>query len=299
MDLIPSPGEGVPVPKLTVAMPVFNGGRYLRLAVASIICQTFQDWELLIIDDGSTDPAIPGLSDIVDSRVRIVRDDRNLGLAVRLNEAIGLARGEYFARMDHDDVSYPERFARQLALLEAEPKLDLVAVRALKIANNNDVLGRLPGPLTHSDICARPWLGFHFPHPTWMGRTAWFHANRYATPGPFCCEDQELLLRSHAGSRFATIDQVLFAYRMRDRINWKKQLKTRWTLVALQMRYFSRAGQWGYACLSLLAFIGRIGSDGSALLRQVCSGKFFQQERVQQSDTIQWKRVMNYVVEKD
>ena len=87
-------------PLVTVAMPIFNAGSYLRLAVLSIVRQTFADWELLIIDDGSTDNALQDIADIRDHRIRILRDGENKGLAARLNEAIDLACGSYFACMD-------------------------------------------------------------------------------------------------------------------------------------------------------------------------------------------------------
>src|SRR5450830_847145 len=92
------------LPLVTVAMPVYNAGKYLRLAVLSIVKQTFTDWEMLVIDDGSTDNAFDSIADIKDDRIRILRDGTNKGLAARLNEAIDLARGQYFARMDQDDV---------------------------------------------------------------------------------------------------------------------------------------------------------------------------------------------------
>src|SRR5262245_5135592 len=83
-------------PTVTVAMPIYNAGKYLRMAVSSIIFQTFTDWELIIIDDGSTDNALASISDIVDPRVKILCDRSNRGLAARLNEAIDQARGEFF-----------------------------------------------------------------------------------------------------------------------------------------------------------------------------------------------------------
>lgn len=281
-----------PAPKVTVAMPVLNGGRHLRLAVMSIVRQTFRDWELLIIDDGSTDGALQDLADIDDRRIRILRDGRNVGLAARLNEAIDRARGEYFARMDHDDVSYPERFADQLALLEQKPDLDLVAVRVVTISDENELVGTLPGPLTHGAICATPWLGFYFPHPTWMGRTAWFRAHRYASPGPYFCEDQELLLRSYAKSRFATVDRVLFAYRVRRRINWKKQMKTRWTLFKIQLCHFLSAGQLHFALLAVAGFGGRLGSDLLRLARQALAGEQYSRTSANSADSSEWQEVL-------
>ncbi|MBV5327771.1 MAG: glycosyltransferase family 2 protein, partial [Chlorobium sp.] len=116
-------------PLLTIAMPVFNGGPHLRMAVLSIVQQSFTDWELLLIDDGSTDGAIEELADLADSRIHVIRDGRNRGLAARLNEALGLARGYYFARMDADDISYPERFSQQLAFLKSDQSVDLLGSR--------------------------------------------------------------------------------------------------------------------------------------------------------------------------
>lgn len=285
-------------PKITVAMPVFNGGQHLRLSVLSIIGQTFRDWELLIIDDGSTDNAFGSLADVSDSRIRILRDGSNKGLATRLNEAIDLARGQYFARMDHDDVSYPERFARQIALLESDPDLDVVAVRAITISDDNEMIGSLPGPLTHREICAKPWLGFYFPHPTWMGHTTWFRTHRYASPGPYFCEDQELLLRSNDTSQFATVDQILFAYRVRSKINWKKQTKTRWTLFKVQLRYFFNSGQFSFLFLALFAFLGRVARDVLAMLRQNLIGRQYPRVMANSTALSKWIEVLKQTYRK-
>lgn len=255
---------------VSVAMPVFNAGKHLRLAVQSILKQTHTNWELILIDDGSTDNAIEAISDIQDTRIRIFRDGKNKGLAVRLNECVDMARGEYFARMDQDDVAYPQRFARQLALLASDPELDLVGVRAITINEGNQIIGRLPGPITHADICRRPWQGIYLPHPTWMGRTVWFRVNQYASPAPYLCEDQELLLRVYTHSRFAMVDEILFAYRLRDRINLNKLFKTRWAVFKVQWRHFTSRSRLDWAFLSLMAFIGRLLRDA---LRVVFSNK--------------------------
>lgn len=248
-------------PLVTIAMPIYNAGRYLRPAVASIVLQTFPDWELIIIDDGSSDNAADGIRDIADPRIRILRDGLNKGLAARLNEAIDLGRGRYFARMDQDDISYPERLARQLTMLEQHPELDLVAVRCVAIDADNELVGALPYALTHGEICASPWIGFYLPHPTWIGRMEWFRRHRYASPGPYFCEDQELLLRSHAGSRFATVPEILFAYRVRTRINWRKSVTTRKTLLGIQLRHFLLMHQYRLAFLAGMGFVARIAMD--------------------------------------
>ncbi len=139
-------------PLITIAMPVYNAGAYLRPAIVSILQQTIADWELLVIDDGSTDGAVDAIGDLRDSRIRILRDGRNRGLAARLNEAIDIARGRFLARMDQDDISYPERLATQLAMLEQNPELDLVVVRCLAIDAEGEAVGTMPVALTHDDV---------------------------------------------------------------------------------------------------------------------------------------------------
>lgn len=259
--------QGVAPPLVSVALPVYNAGKYLRMAVASIVCQTFTDWELLIIDDGSTDSALETIRDLVDVRFRIFRDGTNKGIAARLNEAMDVARGCYFARMDADDVSYPERFARQIEALRQDPMLDLVAVRAMTIDESDTPTGLFPYALSHDEICARPWRGFYFPHPTWMGKMTWFRKNRYTLPAPYFCEDQELLLRSYSESRFGTVDEILFGYRIRGPVDRRKLAKTRKVLFGAQWRHFTASGQWPFALLSMLAFIGRISLDHLKILR--------------------------------
>lgn len=257
-------------------MPVYNAGKYLRAAVLSIVKQTVTDWELLIIDDGSTDNALQNIKDIDDPRVKILRDGENKGLAARLNEAIDMARGLYFARMDQDDVSHPERFSRQLAILKDDTELDLVVVQAVTIDDEGQLIGLLPyepaGKLT-----LKPWRGFYMPHPTWMGKLSWFKKFHYSIPAPYFCEDQELLLRSYEQSKFGAIAEPLFAYRLRKEINWSKLLKTRFTLFKFQQLYFLQKRQFFFWGLALLALVGRLTLDairslfGSARLNREIS----------------------------
>ena len=242
-------------------MPVFNAGSHLRLAVLSIINQSFKNWELIIYDDGSTDNSLESLVDIKDPRILIVNDGHNKGLAVRLNETIDMARGHYFARMDQDDVSYPDRFTKQLALLEGDHTLDVIAVSAITISESNEAMGMLPCPVSHESICAKPWQGFCFAHPTWMGKIDWFRKFRYAIPGPYFCEDQELLLRSFTESRFGGIKDILFAYRIKEQRNLFRVLKTRWTFFIIQCRYFTHVGKFTDSVLAFLVFAALISRD--------------------------------------
>ena len=109
------------MPKITVLMPVYNGEKYLRESVDSILNQTFTDFELLIINDGSTDSSMEILNSYSDSRIRIVTNEVNLRLIKTLNKGIDLATGEYIARMDCDDIADPKRLEIQLQYMEKHP----------------------------------------------------------------------------------------------------------------------------------------------------------------------------------
>jgi glycosyltransferase involved in cell wall biosynthesis len=259
-------------PRITVAMPVYNAGSFLLNAVRSIQAQTVTEWELLLIDDGSTDGAVDAIEQLADARIRILRDGTNRGLAARLNEAIDAARGRFLARMDQDDISFPQRFERQLALLDARPEIDLTAAWVINIDEDDKPLTLGRYPLEHATICAAPWKGIPMPHPVWMGRIDWFRQNRYAVPGPFFCEDQELLLRAHAHSRYATVDEVLFAYRVRRRNNWSRVIRTRSTLALIQIRLFASQGPRRFIAFTGAYCAALLVRDGLRMLRERWGG---------------------------
>lgn len=116
-------------PSISVVMPVYNGERYLPAALDSILTQTFTDFEYIIIDDGSSDATWDILTTYADRdpRLRLVRNEQNLGITRSLNKGVQLARGTYVARQDADDISLPQRFARQVAVLQAQPEVVLVS----------------------------------------------------------------------------------------------------------------------------------------------------------------------------
>ncbi len=202
-------------PLVTVAMPVYNSAATVEHAIRSIQYQSLKDWELIVIDDGSTDRTreiLAGMQE--DPRIRlIVEPSGNLGLSQRLNQCVGLARGQYIARMDADDVAYPQRLERQVRFLQEHSDIDLLGVGAVVFKGAGEVLGRYPTACTHEEICRRPWWGFPLAHPTWMGKRTWFLTHPYCE-GYTRSEDQTLLLRSFSDSRFAALEEVLLGYRM-------------------------------------------------------------------------------------
>ena len=205
---------GIRTPLVTVALPVLNAKRTLALALGSIRSQTYSNWELIVVDDGSTDgtPEIIQAFAQADSRIVPIFHERKLGLAVRLNEIIRQARGQLLARMDSDDISYPDRLDRQVAFLLANPVVDLVGSSMTVFLDGSPVLRRWPAPPTHAAICRRPAVGFRLFHPTWMARTGWMSAHLYHKAA-HRSEDQELLLRTYRQSVFANLERPLLGYR--------------------------------------------------------------------------------------
>lgn len=248
------------MPQVSVLLPVRDGARTLALALASVLQQSFADFELLVLDDGSADATAEIALAFGDARVRLLRDGMQLGLAARLNQGIAAAAGRYIARMDADDVCFPDRFARQAARLDTDAKLDLVGCRALVFDDSGAATGLFPWRLNHEAICARPWNGFYLVHPSWMGRTAWFRRYGYATAALERAQDQELLLRAYRGSRFATLDEVLLGYRMGP-VALRKTLAARRCLLAAQMRQFAQQRQWRDVLLALAATAIKLPRD--------------------------------------
>ena len=239
----------------------------------SILGQSLGDFELLILDDGSTDSAVTELAALGDARIRILGDAVPQGLAARLNQGIDAARGQYIARMDADDYAFPQRLEKQAQFLGTHGDVDLVGCRAVVFREGQGAIGLLPFAGTHDEICAQIWRGIPLPHPTWMGRAAWFRRFRYAMPEVKRAEDQELLLRAYAGSRFACLDDVLLAYRQ-GAFDLAKTLTARWHLLCAQQKYFLAHRQWGMAGLNLLLTSVKIAVDLLAALPG-CDKLFF------------------------
>jgi glycosyltransferase involved in cell wall biosynthesis len=199
-------------PLVSVGMSVLNCEKTIALSMQSILNQTFREWELIVIDDGSQDGTLATARQFRDPRIRIVSGQQTLGLPSRLNQAVQLSGGVYFARMDGDDIAYPERLAKQVAFLDMHTEVDLLATSVSVFRDDGCLLGLRPVPVSHDAICAHPWAGFPMAHPTWMGRLGWFRANPYRTDA-VRMEDKELLFRSYANSKFAGLDEVLLGYR--------------------------------------------------------------------------------------
>lgn len=192
-------------------MPVFNGARYLRQAVDSILRQSFTDLELLLIDDGSSDGSADIINSYSDPRMRLVRNGANLGLIETLNRGLLLARGRYLARMDCDDISHPQRLALQVRFMERHP--DVAACGTwIKAFGSQRFVKRYP----LSDDLIRAHLLFEnaLAHPSVMLRRELFLSQRLFYHADYArAEDYELWARVPRHFKLANLDRILLYYR--------------------------------------------------------------------------------------
>jgi glycosyltransferase involved in cell wall biosynthesis len=199
-------------PKVSVVMPVRNGGRFLGEAVDSILGQTLTALELIVIDDGSDDGTASVLAGIGDARVRVLRQER-LGLVTALNRGLVAARAPYVARMDADDVAMPDRLVRQVAVLEAEPAIAAVGSACRVIGSDGGPRRTMRPPLTSDGIHAALSERNCMIHPSvTMRRAAVLDCGSYRMAFARA-EDFDLWLRLRERHRLVNLPDALLDYR--------------------------------------------------------------------------------------
>lgn len=192
-------------------MPVYNAEKYLREAIESILQQTFTDFEFLIIDDGSTDASAAIIKLFSDPRIVYLKNEFNLGLAASLNKGLELARGEFIARMDADDISLPNRLATQYAFLQNHPEIDLCGSGIKYIDAHAAVKKNISDPLL-----IPPTLLFSncLFHPTVFFRLAKFKELNLRYDANYKkCQDYELWSRAALSLKMTNLKKVLLLYR--------------------------------------------------------------------------------------
>lgn len=198
------------MPLVTVAIPIYNAANYLEQAIQSVLNQTYKNFELILLNDGSTDDSVRIMNSFSDSRIRIINDGENKGLVERLNQSISLARGKYYARMDADDIMHPERLAKQISFLEENPCMDLVGCSYYLIDANNKICSvtNLPEVPKREDIIYNK----SFLHPSVTAKLEWFSQNKYDDKF-IRIEDKELWLRTHRLTKWFNLKEPLMFYR--------------------------------------------------------------------------------------
>ena len=199
--------------RVTVLMPVYNCERYLREAINSILQQTFTDFDLLIIDDGSTDESVAVIQEFCDSRIQLVHNGANLGVIASLNKGLGLARGEYVARMDGDDVCLPGRLAHQVAFMEAHREIGMCGTWVEIIGEPSGQIWRYP--CDPDTVKCSHIFGPVLAHPSVMMRRTFLNETRLLYDPLFKhSEDFDMWVRASEYTSLANIGKVLLRYRL-------------------------------------------------------------------------------------
>jgi glycosyltransferase involved in cell wall biosynthesis len=203
-------------PKISVIMPVYNGEKYVREAIQSVLDQTFSDFEFIIVDDGSTDNSGEAINSFKDERIRYEQLPHR-GLIHTLNHAIQIARGTYIARMDADDIALPERLARQVEYMDTHPDIAVCGSWATCIDKNGDNIGSYNyPPVENKKIKKYALIHNPFIHPSVVirkemiekvggYRAFWKHT-----------EDYELWTRVLSLYKGTNIPEYLLKYRVHD-----------------------------------------------------------------------------------
>ena len=199
--------------QITVGLPFYNPGKYLELAIISVLSQTYQNWRLILLDDGSTDQ----ISNLIalkysktDNRISFLSDGENKGLVYRLNQLTSKLESEYYARMDADDIMYPTRLEKQILFLESNKDKQLCGSHAVIINEKNELNRGLNFLWPKSKI---NFLKSNTViHPTLLIRSSWARINKYDEKWTRM-EDLELWFRSFESSQCGLIEENLLFYR--------------------------------------------------------------------------------------
>ena len=228
-------------PLVSIAMPFYNSAATIAVSIRSVLRQTYEHWELLLCDDGSTDAGRDVALAFDDPRLVVWGDRRRLALGARLNECIARAAGLYIARMDADDIAYPRRLEQQVRFLQEHPEVDLTGGWAVLFADAGAPVGKRADPPAHAEIARWPLHSFKLIHPTFMGKAAWFRRYGYRADA-FRCEDHDLLFRACRESRFANLPEVVLGYRQAS-LDLRKCLRSRWMWCRCAGRYLTAPGR--------------------------------------------------------
>jgi glycosyltransferase involved in cell wall biosynthesis len=206
------------LPVVSVIMPVFNSERFLSQAIQSILDQTFQDFELIIIDDGSDDSSWEIVSSFQrkDSRIRAVKQPENQGVAASSNQALDLATGRYIARMDSDDISLPDRLTEQVSFMESHPDVGIMGSKMRYMNEDGKLLNTLPVFQKQVDIHWAFMFESPFHNPTVMFRKSLvdYYGLRYEPSAVYGEEDYELWSRLLPLTKGVNLPRVLLYYRI-------------------------------------------------------------------------------------
>ncbi len=234
-------------PTVTVLLPVFNGEKYLEQAVESVVSQTFGDFHLICINDGSTDRSLEILESFNDKRLQIISKE-NGGIISALNLGIGISKGRYIARMDSDDICEPDRFEKQVSFLDQNPQIGIVGSFLSVIDENDHLIDKWFIPSSPGWVKRRLALFPSVYHPTVMLRKRVFDELGGYPVIPHV-EDYALWLKASEGFQLANIPLPLLRYRLHG-----KSVSSRFSNTQIKNHNLVRRKYWAKRPLESTTF---------------------------------------------
>lgn len=213
---------------ISIGISIYNAEQYLGYAISSVLAQTHKYWELILVDDGSTDRSLEIAKSFaeLDDRIRVISDGKNRKLPFRLNQIIDEAKYSYIARMDADDLMHPERLERQLRFLIENPNYDLVSTGLVSIDDNNIVYGyRSQSSLNVNFKKVNSFYPIN--HATILVRAEWYQRNKYNVSYSRS-QDYELWCRTSSNKDLAVaiLPDLLYYYREEGLISANKLIES-------------------------------------------------------------------------
>jgi glycosyltransferase involved in cell wall biosynthesis len=215
---------------VTVILSAYNGEATIDAAVESIVAQTYSDWDMILIDDASTDGTGAKLDAWAarDRRIAAIHNERNLGLAASLNLGWRRARGELIARMDADDVSAPDRIERQLAFLREHPEVDVLGTAASLVGEDARPMGTITPAATHEELVAHMYRKMPFMHSSVVMRRRFLETLGGYDEQLRRSQDFDLWARGHHQFRYANLPEPLIRYTTRHQPAFRSILYATW-----------------------------------------------------------------------
>lgn len=239
--------------RVSVLLAVHDGARSVAAAIESIRAQTFRDWEMIAVDDGSRDETAAVLASLDDDRIRVIRNPTNRGLAASLNIAFAASKGELIARMDADDVALPDRFARQVVFLDTHRDIDILGGWAL-LTGDDKVASRRE---THDELAAHRFRENPLIHPTVMMRRRVLEELGGYDESLQRAQDFDLWLRAMPRFRFHNLQEPLIRYKP-PHPTWKASRFAARVVAANGIRQRDMRGLWFAARHVISYFIWKL-----------------------------------------
>lgn len=226
---------------ISIGIPFFNADSFLEYAIKSVIAQNYPYWELILIDDGSTDNSLEIAEKYakLDKRIRVINDGYNKKLPYRLNQIIHEANYDYIARMDADDLMAVDRLEKQIEFLVSNPDFDLVTTGMFSINNNNQITGRRI--LKNYQMTPQEMLGglTNLLHASLLAKKDWCLRNLYIESNALA-EDYELWISSNLKNdlKYYVLEEPLYYYREGENVKKEKMIRGYNTQIQVINRYY-------------------------------------------------------------